>query len=129
MLVRETSEGLIDIKQLTAELKNIRNLFPLTQIIGCFSAASNVTGVLSDVSGITELLHSFNALSFWDYACAAPYVRLEMNPVISKGAYKDAIYFSGHKFVGGPGTPGITKAFHDDFDYILIFCYFQVFWL
>ncbi|MFK7828770.1 MAG: aminotransferase class V-fold PLP-dependent enzyme [Congregibacter sp.] len=72
--------------------------------IGSFSAASNVTGVLSDVSAITQLLKSHGALAFWDYAAAGPYVGIDMN---RRGAEIDAVFMSPHKFIGGPGTPGI----------------------
>nr|CCA24615.1 cysteine desulfurase putative [Albugo laibachii Nc14] len=77
--------------------------------IGVFSVASNVTGVLTDVDSITSLLHEFGAFAFWDYATAAPYTIIDMNPVSTCGGdvSKDAIYFSGHKFVGGPGSPGV----------------------
>lgn len=50
--------------------------------IGCFSAASNVTGALVDTLKITKLLHLHGALSFWDYASAAPYVEVDVNPVV-----------------------------------------------
>ena len=72
--------------------------------IGSFSAASNVTGIRSDVAGITRLLKTHAALAFWDYAAAGPYVGIDMNP----GKHNmDAIFLSPHKFIGGPGTPGI----------------------
>lgn len=74
--------------------------------IGSFSAASNVTGIRSDVIGITALLKRHGALSFWDYAAAGPYVPIDMNG----SAPIDAIFISPHKFVGGPGTPGILIA-------------------
>ena len=51
-------------------------------LIGCFCAASNVTGILNDDLAITVLLHKFGALAFWDYATAAPYVNIDMNPKI-----------------------------------------------
>ncbi len=70
--------------------------------IGSFSAASNVTGLLSNISEISDLLHRYNALSMWDYAAAAPYVDINM-----ADHDLDAIYISPHKFIGGPGTPGI----------------------
>ena len=73
-------------------------------LIGSFSAASNVTGIRSDVVGITRLLKAAGALAFWDYAAAAPYVRIDLN---REGAQMDAAFISTHKFVGGPGTPGI----------------------
>ena len=47
------------------------------------TAASNVTGILSDVDRITVLLHTYGALALWDYATAAPYIRLDMNPEAS----------------------------------------------
>jgi len=76
--------------------------------IGSFSAASNVTGIVSDTDGISRLLHAHGALAFWDFAAAAPYVDIEMmggsdDPAVRK----DAIFLSPHKFVGGPGTPGV----------------------
>jgi selenocysteine lyase/cysteine desulfurase len=82
--------------------------------IGSFSAASNVTGVVSDVDRITIMLHRHGALACWDYAAAGPYLPVDMNaaPVGPDGslAYKDAVFISPHKFAGGPGTPGILIA-------------------
>ena len=75
-------------------------------LIGSFSAASNVTGIKSDVAAVTRLLRTHGALAFWDYAAAGPYVAIDMN-----GDYPlDAVFLSPHKFVGGPGTPGILVA-------------------
>ena len=71
--------------------------------IGSFSAASNVTGLKTDVPRVTSMLKRHGALSFWDYAAAAPYVRIDMN-----GHFPlDAVFISPHKFIGGPGTPGV----------------------
>jgi selenocysteine lyase/cysteine desulfurase len=78
--------------------------------IGSFSAASNVTGISSDIFAITELLHRHGALSFWDFAAAGPYVEIAMNPDAGERLHKDAIFLSPHKFVGGPGTPGVLVA-------------------
>lgn len=77
--------------------------------IGSFSAASNVTGIVSDTWGISRLLHEHGALAFWDFAAAAPYVRIEMNPGPDGDPLtaKDAVFISPHKFIGGPGTPGV----------------------
>src|SRR5262249_4943323 len=81
--------------------------------IGSFSAASNVTGIVSDTRALSILLHRHGALAFFDFAAAAPYVEIEMNP---KGgpdealAYKDAVFLSPHKLIGGPGTPGVLVA-------------------
>ncbi|MFT5209388.1 MAG: selenocysteine lyase/cysteine desulfurase [Flavobacterium sp.] len=96
------ANGEIDVKQLEEELHLHADY---AQQIGTFSAASNVTGIKSDVSGITKLLHDHGALAFWDYAAAAPYVGINVN---TSGV--DAIFLSPHKLVGGPGTPGILVA-------------------
>lgn len=81
-------------------------------LIGSFSAASNVTGIVTDTDAISSLLHEHGALAFWDYAAAAPYVDIEMygrgGPgVADPAAYKDAVFLSPHKFIGGPSTPGV----------------------
>ena len=83
-------------------------------IIGLFSAASNVSGILNDDLALTALMHKYGGLAFWDYATAAPYVNIDMNPNVDGDenglCAKDAIYFSMHKFVGGPQTPGVLIA-------------------
>ena len=98
-------DGHIDRAQLEAELVRYADR-PL--LIGSFSAASNVTGILSDTSGIAAMLHRHGALSFWDFAAAGPYVPIRMSESAA-GADdgKDAIFLSPHKFVGGPQTPGV----------------------
>ena len=108
VVIHEDGDGQIDQGQLAEELERYKNR-PLK--IGSFSAASNVTGIVSDTHGIATLLHRHGALSFWDYAAAGPYEAIEMN-ARGKGkhgalAYKDAVFISPHKFIGGPGTPGI----------------------
>ena len=100
--IREDADGHIDQAQLAAELAAYADR-PLK--IGSFSAASNVTGIVTDTEGIANLLHEHGALSFWDFAACAPYVEIEMNG--PGNSYKDAIFISPHKFIGGPGTPGV----------------------
>lgn len=82
--------------------------------IGSFSAASNVTGIGSKTGDIARLLHRHGALSFWDFAAAGPYVDIDMNLVADGDdghlGYKDAVFISPHKFIGGPGTPGLLIA-------------------
>lgn len=104
--IREDADGHPDLDELEAELVRHEER-PLK--IGSFSAASNVTGILSNTCAIADLLHRHGALSFWDFAAAAPYVEIEMAPRCSQHplAYKDAIFLSPHKLVGGPGTPGV----------------------
>jgi selenocysteine lyase/cysteine desulfurase len=103
--IDEDIDGHIDFAALDAQLHAYADR-PLR--IGAFSAASNVTGIVTDTHGITKLLHRHNALAVWDFAAAAPYVDIEMNPRDGDPeTYKDAIVLSPHKFIGGPGTPGV----------------------
>ncbi len=107
VVIDEDRDGRIDEKHLERELIAHRGR-PLK--IGSFSAASNVTGIVSNTRSLTVLLHRHGALAFWDFAAAAPYVTIEMN--VDGGAEdrladQDAIFISPHKFVGGPGTPGV----------------------
>lgn len=99
------ADGHIDLGHLEAQLIAHADR-PLR--IGSFSAASNVTGILSDTEAIASLLHAHGALSFWDYAAAAPYVPIRVRQS-APGAndHKDALFISPHKFVGGPQTPGV----------------------
>ena len=69
-----------------------------------------MTGITSNTYAISRLLHEHGALSFFDFAAAAPYVRIEMDPPDDPLAYKDAVFISPHKFIGGPGTPGVLVA-------------------
>lgn len=95
-----TKAGQIDLDYLQNQLLDFAHR-PL--LIGSFSAASNVTGVKTDVGRVTAILKAQGALTFWDYAAAGPYVQIDMN-----GEHPlDAVFLSPHKFVGGPGTPGI----------------------
>jgi selenocysteine lyase/cysteine desulfurase len=108
VVIREDADGHIDVRQLEEELRRHADR-PLR--IGSFSAASNVTGIVSDTRAIAALLHRHGALSFWDFAAAGPYVRIEMGAAgdgpDADLTYKDAVFLSPHKFIGGPGTPGV----------------------
>ncbi|TDH72003.1 hypothetical protein CCR75_003160 [Bremia lactucae] len=101
--IPEAIGGGLDVKELERQLKVYSNR---RLKIGTFTAASNLTGVLTDVDQISMVLHRHGALACWDYATCAPYVEIDMNPC-NPLAYKDAIFFSGHKFIGGPGSPGV----------------------
>ncbi len=106
VVIPEDRDGHIDVTRLEDELERHASR-PLR--IGSFSAASNVTGIVTDHHAISDLLHRHGALAFWDFAAAAPYVDIEFTPRCTKhpGAYKDAVFLSPHKFIGGPSTPGI----------------------
>jgi selenocysteine lyase/cysteine desulfurase/CRP-like cAMP-binding protein len=106
--IREDADGRLDLDHLREELERYAHR-PLK--IGSFSAASNITGILTDVDAVASLLHQHGALSFWDYAAAGPYLEVDMNPPGDDHlAYKDAVFLSPHKFIGGPGTPGVLVA-------------------
>lgn len=101
VVIHEDHDGHIDQAQLEQELTKYAER-PLK--IGSFSAASNVTGIISDWKAISALLHRHGALSLWDFAAAAPYIDIRM------GDDLDAVFISPHKFIGGPGTPGVLAA-------------------
>lgn len=105
--IGQDADGGVAIDQLRTALEAYADR-PLK--IGSFSAASNVTGIVSDTYAIARLLHEHGALSLWDFAAAGPYVEIEMNPPGDPLAYKDAIFLSPHKFIGGPSTPGVLVA-------------------
>jgi selenocysteine lyase/cysteine desulfurase len=105
--IGEDADGQIDLAELERALLAHADR-PLK--IGSFSAASNVTGIASDTQAVAQLLHRHGALSFWDFAAAGPYVDVDMNPSGAPDAYKDAVFLSPHKFIGGPGTPGVLVA-------------------
>ncbi|WP_169583007.1 MULTISPECIES: aminotransferase class V-fold PLP-dependent enzyme [Microbacterium] len=95
--IPEDAEGHVDVDRLVAELERFAER-PLK--IGSFSAASNVTGILTDTARLTDVLHAHGALAFWDFAAAAPYIDVDASD-------EDAVFISPHKFIGGPGTPGV----------------------
>lgn len=110
VVVREDHDGHVDLEHLEEQL--IRHAQrPLK--IGSFSAASNVTGIITETRAVARLLHQHGALSFWDYAAAAPYVDIAVAP--DDDEHLDAIFLSPHKFIGGPGTPGVLVARRDLF--------------
>ncbi len=108
--VRSDAGGGIDLAHLGELLAAHHGRSPL---IGSFSAASNVTGILTDTAAVTRLLHAHDALAFWDYAAAAPYVHIGMDGSSGPGepgdpeARPDAVFLSPHKFPGGPQSPGV----------------------
>jgi len=114
VVVPEDSDGHVDMKALEAALIRFDGR---TLKIGSFSAASNVTGITTDTAAVSSLLHRHGALAFWDVAAAAPYVGVSMLPVDDSDpqSYKDAIFLSPHKMIGGPGTPGLLVARKDLF--------------
>lgn|SRR5690554_1499324 len=74
--------------------------------IAAITACSNVTGIKTEYHKVAKIMHQNNGLCFVDFACSAPYVNINMHPE-DEDAYLDAITFSPHKFLGGPGSSGI----------------------
>ena len=74
-------------------------------MIGSFSAASNVTGIVTDADAVTRMLKAHGAVAIWDYAGGGPYLPIDMGH--GTDACKDAIVVSPHKFPGGPGASGV----------------------
>jgi selenocysteine lyase/cysteine desulfurase len=109
--IHEDLHGGIDLEELEARLVEYADR-PLK--IGSFSAASNVTGITTPVREVSVLLHRHGALAFWDFAAAAPYVGIRMGPdgesEDDRLDYKDAVFISPHKMIGGPDTPGLLIA-------------------
>ena len=99
-------DGGVDLAELR---KRVETFASRPLLIGSFSAASNVTGVITDVRAIAKILHRAGALAFFDYAAAAPYVPLDMHPADPEERI-DALFLSPHKFVGGPEASGVLVA-------------------
>ncbi|AFL80967.1 selenocysteine lyase [Aequorivita sublithincola DSM 14238] len=74
--------------------------------IASVTACSNVTGIQAPYREIAKLMHKYGGLCFVDFACSAPYVSIDMHPE-EEGAHLDAVLFSPHKFLGGPGSSGV----------------------
>ena len=95
--------GQIDLEDLKNRLADFRN--DNRPRFASFSAGSNITGIRSRVYEIARICHSFDTHIFFDFAAVAPYVPIDMNR--DKDSYFDAIFFSPHKFLGGPGSTGV----------------------
>lgn len=102
IVVPEASGGGIDMNALRSKLADAQGA---ELIVGSFSAASNVTGILTDTTEVTRTLKANGALAIWDYAGGGAYLPMEMGDT---DCQKDAIVFSPHKFPGGPGSSGIA---------------------
>jgi selenocysteine lyase/cysteine desulfurase len=113
ILIPPDKEGLVDIDNLKEELQKLKSR---KLKIGAFTACSNVTGIQTPIHKLAKIIHESNGFCFVDYACSAPYVKIDMHP---EGPLEklDAIFFSPHKFLGGPGTPGVlifdSKLYHN----------------
>lgn len=103
-VIAPNTEGLVDLDNLKSLLEQYKDR---TTKIAAITACSNVTGIETPYHDIAALMHRAGGLCFVDFACSAPYVRIDMHPPQYPDGFLDAIYFSPHKFLGGPGTAGI----------------------
>ena len=103
-IIKPAADGNPDLEHLGHLLEHYRQ----RKIkIAAVTACSNVTGIQSPYHAIASMLHACGGYCFVDFAASAPYVNIDMHPQGSHSGDLDAIYFSMHKFLGGPGTPGV----------------------
>jgi len=102
-IINPNSEGLVDLNHLHELLQKYSNR---ETKIAAITACSNVTGIQTTYHEIAKIMHKNNGLCFVDFACSAPYVKIDMHPQDPLQKL-DAIYFSPHKFLGGPGSTGV----------------------
>ncbi|CAN6326053.1 unnamed protein product [Urochloa humidicola] len=95
--------GLVDVAALRNALASPE--YANRPMLGSFSACSNVTGIVTDTRQLARVLHEHGAFACFDFAASGPYVKIDMKSGEIDGY--DAVFLSPHKFVGGPGTPGI----------------------
>ncbi len=103
VVIKPNEDGLIDINDFYIQLDKYKNR---KLKIGAFTACSNVTGIQTPYHQLAKIMHEHGGYCFIDFACSAPYVNINMHPEDPLEKL-DAIFFSPHKFLGGPGTPGI----------------------
>ncbi len=103
VIISPDENGHVDLNDFEKKLKEYKNR---KLKIGSFTACSNVTGIQPDYHKLAKLMHEHGGLCFIDFACSAPYVSINMHPEDPMEKL-DAIFFSPHKFLGGPGTAGV----------------------
>ena len=103
VIIPPNEQGLPCLKSLNRLIEDYQN-YKIK--IAAITACSNVTGIQTNYYDIARVMHKHDGLCFVDFACSAPYVNINMHPE-DQAAYLDAITFSPHKFLGGPGTSGV----------------------
>ncbi len=101
--IQPNKDLLIDLNDLEDKLKKYKNR---KLKIGSFTACSNVTGIITPYHKMAALMHKHEGYCFIDFAASAPYVHMNMHPE-NKDECLDAVFFSPHKFLGGPGSSGV----------------------
>jgi selenocysteine lyase/cysteine desulfurase len=103
-IIQADDEGKVDLNHFRALLEKYKEH---KTKIAAVTSYSNVTGVSTPYYEISRMIHEEGGYCFVDFACSAPYVDIDMHPKGKPQSYLDAIYFSPHKFLGGPGSSGI----------------------
>lgn len=109
--IREAASGGPDLDHLAKALADTQGKGP---IIASFSAASNVTGICTEIVEVSRRVKAAGGKIIWDYAGGAPYLDINMTP--AQDAALDAVVLSPHKFVGGPGASGLLIVRRDAVD-------------
>lgn len=104
VVIPSNDEGLFCMENFKKVLDQYKDR---TLKIATLTAGSNVTGIRTPYHEVAKVMHANNGLCFVDFACSGPYVAIDMHPINDSESYLDAIFFSPHKFLGGPGTPGV----------------------
>ena len=103
-VIHADNHGLMDVSHLETLMKQ----YSSRKIkIASITACSNVTGISTPYHEVARVMHQNGGYCFVDFACSGPYVDIDMHPEGDDVARLDAIFYSPHKFLGGPGTPGI----------------------
>jgi selenocysteine lyase/cysteine desulfurase len=103
VVLSPTENGLVDVNDLEVQINKYKNK---KLKIGAFTSCSNVTGIETPYHELAKIMHRNGGYCFIDFACSAPYAKIDMHPA-DKESKLDAIYFSPHKFLGGPGATGV----------------------
>lgn len=103
VVIKPGTDMLVDLDELRKELEKHKDR---KLKIGSFTACSNVTGIRTPIYEMARLMHEYGGICFIDYAASAPYDEINMHPGDPMEKL-DAVMFSPHKFLGGPGTPGV----------------------
>jgi len=103
VVIPPTDEGLVDESKLIEEIKKYKSR---KLKVGSFSACSNVTEIRSPYYKLAKIMHQHDGYCFVDVAASAPYDQINMHPEDPEERL-DAVFFSPHKFLGGPGTSGV----------------------
>ncbi|WP_298393347.1 aminotransferase class V-fold PLP-dependent enzyme [Flavobacterium sp.] len=102
-IIPANEDGLFSIENLKILLDKYKDRnFKIASITSC----SNVTGIKTPYHDVAKVMHRNGGVCFVDFACSGPYVNINMHPEDAE-SYLDAIFFSPHKFLGGPGTSGV----------------------